>query len=122
MIFRKITIIMFVTNAAVNFLNAAGLREVWGVQPQTGIGEEASRAQQAAESVGSGPLGLIDALGGATVAAIDAMTSLFAIIFAAPTLLANLGVPTFIVTFIFAPLYIVVAIDVIAILRGDSGI
>lgn len=118
MIIRKITIIMFMANAAANFLKAAGAQEVWGVTAEPGVGQEVQRANESAAEIGSGPVGLIDALGGATVAAVDALAGLFSIIFAAPTLLLNVGVPTFIVTFVFAPLYLIVAIDVIAILRG----
>jgi len=56
------------------------------------------------------------------IAAISLVVDLLAIAFAGPVLFSNLGVPDFIVTFLFAPLYLVVAIDIVAILRGDSGI
>lgn len=122
MILRKITIMMFVLNASVNFLAAAGSGEVWGVEMQTGVGETAQAVDQAARDIGSGPLGVVDAVAGLTIAAVNIAVSLLEMVFAAPTMFLNLGVPGYIVTFLFAPLYVVVAIDLLAIFRGDSGI
>ncbi|QSG02531.1 hypothetical protein [Natranaeroarchaeum sulfidigenes] len=118
MMIRSLTIILVMSNAAANFLYSAGVAQVWGMGPETGIDREVSRGQDAAEAIGSGPLGLIDAIGGATLAAVDALTGFFSIIFAAPTLVLNMGVPEFIVIFAFAPLYIAAAFDLISVLRG----
>jgi hypothetical protein len=122
MILRKVTIMMFTLNASITFLAAAGSGEVWGVEMESGIGSTANKVENAAQNVGSGPLGVVDAVAGLTIAALDIVTGLLDIIFAAPTMFANLGVPGFIVAFVFAPLYIVVALDMVALLRGDSGI
>lgn len=122
MIARKVTIITLALNGAVNFLAAAGSAEVWGISYELGVGETIESAQQAAQEVGSGPSGFFDAAVGMTIAAISLFADLLQIPFAAPTMLLNVGVPAFIVTFLFVPLYVVVAIDIIAILRGDSGI
>lgn len=122
MIIRRISIMLFAANAAAAFLAEAGSGRVWGIEQETGINYLAEDVEAAAQSIGSGPLGLIDALGGVAVAAISLVTDLTEIIFAAPILLNSLGTPSWIVTFVFAPLYIVVAFDIIAIMRGDSGI
>lgn len=122
MILRQITVMMLVANAAAAFLRNAGSGEVWGIEQETAIGGIVSDVNSAAESLGSGPVGLVDAIGGATVAAVSAVADILDVIFAFPLLAHSLGVPGFIVTFVAAPLYVVVAIDVIAILRGDSGI
>lgn len=122
MIIRKITVMLVMLNAAAAFLIAAGSGSVYGIEMETGISSTVESVESAAESVGSGPVGLIDALGGATVAAVSGIDSLITMAFAAPTLFSNLGVPGFIVAFVFAPLYVVVALDMIAVLRGDSGI
>lgn len=118
MMIRSLTIILVMSNAAANFLYRAGVAQVWGMTPETGIGREVSRGEAAAEAIGSGPLDLIDAIGGATLASVDAITGFFSIIFAAPSLLLNMGVPEFIVLFAMAPLYIAAAFDLISVLRG----
>lgn len=122
MIIRKVTIAMIALNAAIAFLAAAGAASAWGVQMQTGIGDTVEQVNDAAEEIGSGPVGLIEAVSGMGIAAITLIVDLVEIAFAGPRLLQNMGVPSFITTFIFAPLYVVVAIDIVAILRGDSGI
>ena len=122
MIIRKITIMMLALNAAVAFLGAAGAAEALGVQQETGLSDTVAQVQESAEEIGSGPVGLIEAVTGMAIAAITLVTDLLEIAFAAPVLFGNLGVPDFIVSFLFAPLYLVVAIDIVAILRGDSGI
>lgn len=122
MIVRKISLIMFALNASVSFLAAAGSEAVWGIKMETGIGDTIEAVNQATQSVGSGPVGLIEAAAGAVIAAMTLLSNILVIVFAAPTLFLNLGIPSFIVTFIFAPLYLVVGYDIIAIFRGDSGI
>jgi len=113
---------MVVLNAAIAFLGAAGAAQAWGVQQETGISDTVSQVQSAAEDIGSGPVGPIEAVSGMGIAAISLIVNLTEIAFAGPRLFNNLGVPEFVTGFIFAPLYIVVAIDIVAILRGDSGI
>jgi hypothetical protein len=122
MIVRKVTIMTLALNAAVAFLASAGAADAWGVNMNTGLSDTVSQVQNSAQSISSGPVGLIEAATGMAVAAISLITDLLEIAFAAPTLLNNIGAPPFITAFFFAPLYIVVAIDMVAILRGDSGI
>jgi len=122
MIIRKVTIAMVALNAAIAFLAAAGAASAWGVQMQTGIGDTVEQVNDAAEEIGSGPVGLIEAVSGLGIAAITLIVDLVEIAFAGPRLLENMGTPSFITGFVFAPLYVVVAIDIVAILRGDSGI
>lgn len=118
MIIRKMSIILVVANAAAAFLKSAGVRAAWGMATQTGIDAQAEAANSSAQNVSSGPVGLIDAIGGATIAAIDVVASIVGVIFAAPILLLNLGTPEFIVTFAFAPLYVAAAWDFVSLLRG----
>jgi hypothetical protein len=113
---------MMMANAAAAFLAAAGSGTVWGIETETGLASTAEAVDSSAQSIGSGPVGLVDAVAGVTIAAITALNEILSIAFAAPTLFTNLGVPGFITGFVFAPLYVMVAIDIIAILRGDSGI
>lgn len=122
MIVRKVTIMTMALNAAVTFLAAAGSEAVWGIEYETGIGDTVTSVTESAKTITSGPSGFFDAVTGMTLAALNLLVDLLQLPFAAPTMLLNMGVPQFIVVFVFAPLYVVVAIDIIAILRGDSGI
>jgi len=122
MIIRKITIMMIALNASIAFLGAAGAGAVWGINMETGIGDTVDQVQNSAEKIGSGPVGLIEAVTGMAIAAISLVVDLVEIAFAGPRLFQNLGVPKWITSFIFGPLYLVVALDMVAILRGDSRI
>lgn len=122
MILRKITIMMFVLNASVTFLARAGSSTVYGIEMTTGFGNVASTVEKSAKNFEGGGLGIVDAVAGLTVAATEIITGLLGIVFAAPGMFENLGVPGFIVGFVFAPLYVAVAIDILALFRGDSGI
>jgi hypothetical protein len=122
MIIRKVTIMMLALNASIAFLGAAGAGTVWGIDMETGISDTVEQVQESAEEIGSGPVGLIEAVTGMGIAAISLVVNLVEIAFAGPRLFNNLGVPGFITTFVWSPLYLVVAIDIVAIFRGDSGI
>jgi len=123
MIIRKVTIAFICLNAALVFLSAAGAAEAWGVDMNGGgISDTVEQVNSAAEEIGSGPVGLVESVAGMGIAAVTLIVDLVEMAFAGPRLLDNMGVPDFVVAFIFAPLYVVVAIDIVAILRGDSGI
>jgi len=122
MIIRRSLVILLMLNAAAVFLVAAGSGSVWGIELQTGMGAIVEEVNSAAQNITSGPVGLIQAVGGLAIAAVSLVVSLLTLVFAAPLLFQNLGVPTFITTFLFAPLYIVVALDLVTIIRGGSEI
>jgi hypothetical protein len=118
MIIRKVTIMMVVLHASLLFLAAAGAGEVFGVSMQSGVGEAVASANNAAEDIGSGPVGVVEAVAGVTIAALQLVASVLQVAFAGPQLFRNLGVPGFITAFFWFPLYIVVAIDFVSIMRG----
>jgi len=118
MIIRKVTIMMLVLHASLLFLAAAGAGEVYGVEMQSGVSQAIAAANDAAAEIGSGPVGIIEAVAGVTLAAVQLISSVAQIAFAGPQLFNNLGVPAFITTFFWAPLYVMVAIDFVSIMRG----
>ena len=122
MIIRKITIITIALNASVVFLANIGSAEVWGIEMSPGIGETVSEVQSVAQNISAGPSGVFDAMVGLVLASITLVVDLLQLPFALPILASNLGVPPEINAFVFGPLYLVVAIDIVAIMRGDSGI
>jgi hypothetical protein len=116
-IIRLLVIVLVVANAGAVFMANAGAAEVWGIEPQTGIGGAVDDARSDAQSISSGQVGVTD-LGGSMVATVGYVTGLDNTIFAAPTLLSNLGVSGFIVDFAFGPLYVVVGFGLLSIIRG----
>ena len=119
MILRKITIIMMVANAAGAFLIAAGAPAVWGMSPETGIEGTTDAVNESASEITTERGGSGD-LFGIVSGAISTARQIAQLPFAAPLLLLNLGVPEFIVSFIFAPLYVVVSLDMISLMRGGT--
>lgn len=116
-IIRTITIFVVLSNAAAGFLIAAGAPQVYGIEPEPGVDQEVERANESASSIEDN-LGIVESLVGLTITVVNTITDIFSALFAAPTLLLNLGVPRFIVTFVFAPLYIAAGIDVLGIIKG----
>lgn len=123
MIIRRALVILLMMNAAATFLVFAGSGAVWGVEMQTGIQSEVEQVNQSAQTIGSGPVGLIEAVGGLAVAAVSAIVKMLGLItVGGPMMLGNIGVPDYIVAFVFGPIYVVVALDLITIIRGGPSI
>lgn len=114
---RTFTVMLVLANAAAAFLGAAGMASVWGGGPASGISENVNQSQSAARGLESGPIGIGD-IGGAIVGAAGFIVNVDDVIFAAPNLLLTNGIPNFVVTFVFAPLYVMAAFDLASIIRG----
>lgn len=122
MLIRRITIITVALHAALILLAAIGSGEIWGVEMMPGIGETVAEVNEAAKSITSGPSSAFDAVVGLALAALSLVADLLTLPFALWGLLGNLGVPPEITAFVLGPMYIAVAFDLVAIMRGDSGI
>lgn len=117
MIIRRITILLVCANLTAGFLTAAGAPAVLGIEPHTGIDDDVQHANESASSI-SDNLGIISSIVGLTITVVDTLVEIARLPFAAPTLALNLGVPQFIVAFVFGPLYIAVGIDLLSVARG----
>lgn len=112
-----ILIVVIFTNAGAGAFVASGAAADWGVQPNPGGDQAVEQANSTASNLdasggfGSTLFGLFVSVGGW-------FNELSNAIFAAPTMAANLGVPAWLNTFIFAPLYILATIDIAYILTG----
>lgn len=113
----NILIILIALNASAVLVGAVGLANDAGYQPTTGGGEQIEDANESASNVeGSG--GVIDSFVGAVLSAVGQLVTIFKVVIAGPTMLANLGVPAPLVALVSAPLYIIVGIDLLEVISG----
>jgi len=113
----RIVIFLVLLNAAAGVMVQSGVANDWGISPTPGGGEAIEEANQTASEIkGSGGFG--DTLFGAFAGAANAFGDIFGAATAGPTMLSNLGIPGWLVGFVFAPLYILIGIDLVFILTG----
>lgn len=117
MIIRRLTILLVMANATAFFLISGGVAAVYGISPHTGVDDEVERANESASQI-EDEQSVVESVVGTAITAVDSLTGLLSAPFAAPTLALNLGVPGFIVAFVFSPLYIAAGIDLISVIRG----
>jgi hypothetical protein len=104
-------------NAAAGVLTASGAAADMGVAPTPGGGEQVEQANNSAAQVSPGS-GVGETLFALYVTATQTVVDIFGLIFAGPTMLSNLGLPTWLVGFVFAPAYIIAGADIIFVLIG----
>ncbi|MDY6776035.1 MAG: hypothetical protein SV253_08185 [Halobacteria archaeon] len=112
-----ILVLLIFLNGAAGFMAASGIADNLGVAPQPGGSGQIEEMNNDMKSFGSSTTdgeGFTGRVGGALSYVIDA----FSVLFAAPTMIANAGVPTYAVTFAFAPLYLLVGLDLISLFLG----
>jgi hypothetical protein len=112
----NIAVALILLNAGAGFLIASGVAEDWGVQPDPGGDERITDIEQESQDLETA--GGTETLIGLYNAVAGSFSTLISIVFAAPTMLTNIGVPGFITAFLFAPLYLLVAADTIYVLSG----
>jgi hypothetical protein len=111
----RIVIFLLFLNAGAGLMVQSGVAADWGVDPNPGGDAELEKANAtAAEIDPSGGLGdtlfgLYNSIAGTFQTVLETAT-------AGPTMLNNLGVPGYLTAFLFAPLYLIVGIDVVYLL------
>lgn len=113
-------IILFMLNAGAVLMEDTGLAADMGVAPEPGGEDEIDAANSSAISIRAEG-GIDETLFSAFTAVADTFNTVFAVLFAGPRMLNNLGVPDPITTFIFAPMYLIVGIAVADIITGRFG-
>jgi len=114
----NIVVFLVLLNSAAVLVGAAGITDV-GTAPQIGGDAEIQAAQNEATGI-STERSALDTFISGIIAAASSVQTVFAVAVAGPTLLANLGVPSSVVIFLSAPLYILVAFDILQVLSGRS--
>lgn len=116
---RSTNIVIFLIglNAAAGLIGAIGLGAAVGYDPLVGGGEEIDRADESAGNIATDRSALDQFVGG-VIEAGQQLVRIFSIAVAGPRMLINLGAPTALVTALAAPLYLLVAIDILEVISG----
>lgn len=114
----NIVVFLVLVNSAAVLVGAVGIADV-GAAPQIGQTSEITAAQDEAFSITTERSALDTFISG-VIAAASSVQTIFEVAVAGPTMLANLGVPGPIVVFLTAPLYILVALDILQVLSGRA--
>jgi len=113
----NVLVFLVLLNSAAIFAAQLPVTGDLGYQPTVGGGEEIEQAQSAGQQIQSDRSSLDQFVGG-IIAAAQTLTTMFAVVVAGPLMLTNLGVPAALVTFVAAPLYIFVGLDLLQVLSG----
>lgn len=113
----QIVIFLVLMTAASNAIMASGVGAALGVAPTTGAQSEIDQVQSDADEIEPAQ-GSSDTLFSLYNSVTGVFASIYGVIFAAPLMLVNIGMPTWLVTFIFAPAVVIVAADVAHLLTG----
>jgi len=113
----NVTIILMLLNATPALLVNSGVAEDFGVDPAVGGDQRIDYANQNMSDVEpSGGIG--DTLFQLFSSVTEPVKAVVDVLFAGPKMFNNLGVPEYITTFIFAPLYLITGGTIIYVLAG----
>lgn len=113
----QIVTFLILLNLAAGLITASGLGAALEINPEIGGGDAVDKAQENASSVEPSQ-GRLDTLFSLFTSTGSTMANIFRLVFYGPVMLQNLGVPSFITTFVFGGAGVVVAADVIHYLTG----
>jgi len=113
----NIAVILFLLNASAGLMVASGFAEDVGVDLDPGADDELEAVNSSSQNVSTGS-SIGQTLFGTIAEAAKTAQTIFSIIFIAPIMFQNLGVPSFITAFVFAPMYIYVSVDILNVLTG----
>jgi hypothetical protein len=113
----NIVVLLVLLNASAVFVGALPVTEEVGYQPAVGGDDAINEAQETGDQIQSDRSSLDQFVGG-IIAAASTIATILSVVVAGPQMLINLGAPSVLVTFIAAPLYILVALDLLQVLSG----
>lgn len=111
----NILILLVFLNGAAGVMAASGVGDAIGTQPDVGNTEQLQQANESAQSIGAGSEGVQTTFIGNAISAAKTVASAFSVVYAAPQMFYNLGVPLWLVGFFFGPMYFVVAFDIVSV-------
>lgn len=116
----KIVVVLTFMNSAAELMRASGISDAMGIDPDPGA---ASRLKEALDAAGqiNPSSGFGETLFLMYVSVTQTFYAIFEFVFAAPSMFINVGIPTMLVGFLFAPLMFIVAIDTAYLLIGRSA-
>lgn len=113
----NVVVLLVLLNASAVMVGALPVSDDLGYQPAIGGDDSINEAQQTGEQIQSDRSSLDQFVGG-IIAAASSIAVILSVVVAGPQMLINLGAPTVLVTFVAAPLYILVALDLLQVLSG----
>jgi hypothetical protein len=113
----NLAIILLFMNAAPNLMVASGVTDDWGVTPAVGgdaqVGQ-ANSAMQNIEPTGGFASTLFQLYSSVT----GPVRAVMGLVVGGPIILASIGIPSWVITFVFAPQYLIVGGTIIYVLAG----
>jgi hypothetical protein len=113
----NVLVVLVLLNAAAVFAGTLPVTDDLGYQPTVGGDAEIQEATDAGKEIQSERSSLDQFVGG-IIAAASTITAMLGVVVAGPQMLINLGAPAALVTFVAAPLYIYVGLDLLQVLSG----
>jgi hypothetical protein len=113
----NILIILVLLNSSAVLVGTLPVSGDLGYQPSIGGSEEITKAQSAGQEIKSERSSLDQFVGG-IIAAASTISTMLGVVVAGPRMLINLGAPAALVTFLAAPMYVIVGLDLLQILSG----
>jgi hypothetical protein len=120
---RTVSILVFLIflNGTAGLLTAAGVTDALGVEPAIQDDGALDRAEQSAEKIEpQQDEGALQSFVSVTTGIIEQVQALITAPVAAPLMLNSLGVPSVITGFVFAPMYLIVTVDLIYYITGKG--
>lgn len=118
---KNILIFLILLNAAAGFAAASGVAGDMSYQPTVGGDEQIEQANEAGQTVQS-ERSAVDSFIGGILEAADTFVQMLGVVVIGPQMLINIGAPPALVTFVAAPLYAIVGLDVLYIISNRSGL
>lgn len=116
----KIVFVLVFLNSAAELMRASGWAASAGIDPDPGATSEMQQALDAAGNIRPGG-GFGETLFALYISLTKTFFAIFEFIFSAPKMLINLGIPSFVVAFLFAPAALIVGRDIAYLLMGRTA-
>jgi hypothetical protein len=114
----NIVLALILLNAAASVGVASGVFADWGIQPDVGGDQLVNETNREAENLSPAGGGGLDLLKLFTQSAQSLRKWAALMLFGGPLMLSNMGIPGWLVGFVFAPAYLIVGADVYYALTG----
>lgn len=111
----RVLIFLIFLNAAATAFSASGVAADWGIEPDPGGDAQLANVEENASSFQPSG-GFAATLYGLYASVTGVFQNVIGVATAGPTMIGNLGVPGWVTAFAFAPLYLLVAIDLVYLL------
>lgn len=113
----KVVVFNLWLSAAANVIVESGIANAFGAEVQPGASAKLQEAKASASNIGAGGIGG-ETLAGMFITAGQTVEAIIQAMFAAPIMFTNLGVPSLLVGFVFAPMVVIAGLDILYVVTG----